>query len=187
MAVKARRGYSVPKLNLPRPVTVVYRRLPNDVRELPGILRRESRSRLVVEMVLKVSSPRRMFGKTVVDTGFTAIWFVYRDRWYDIAKFYDQAGRFTGYYCDILKPQRKLLLSRDRTTTLTDLFLDLWITPSGKYVILDEDEFQNAVTQGYISKTLANEARKHLNFLIRQVKRGRFPSKSVKQIELLHS
>ena len=180
-----RREYRVPQTILPRPITVVYKRLPNDVREFPSILRRESKTGLTIQMVIAVSSPRRIFGKVIVDTGFSAIWFVYRNRWYDVAKFYDKDGKLTGYYCDILKPTSKLLVKGNKTATLTDLFLDLWITTSGEYTVLDENEFQNAIARGYISKTLAREARKHLASLIRQVKRKQFPPKAVKQIDLL--
>ena len=175
----------MPKTILPRPVTVVYKRLPKDVREFPGILRSESRTRLIIQMVVTVSSPRRIFGKVVVDTGFSAIWFVYRDKWYDVAKFYDRTGKLTGYYCDLLKPAKKLLISSNKTSVLTDLFLDLWISPSGNYTVLDEDEFQNGITRRYISKASASEAREHLTSLIRKVARKQFPTKTVKEIELL--
>ena len=172
---------------LPRPVTIVYRRLPNDVREFPGILRQESKSKLVIQMPLQLSSPRRLFGKVIADTGYSAIWFIYRHRGYDIGKLYDRAARHLGYYCDILKPPRKLLLNSTRTTTLTDLFLDLWITPRGAHYVLDENELQNALRSGHISTVLASRARKRLTSLIRLVEQDRFPPKQVREIKLLES
>ena len=170
---------------LPRPATIIYRRLPNDVREFPGILRQESESNLVIQTRLTLPSPRRLAGRVIADTGFLAVWFIYRDRWYDVGKFYDRAGEQVGYYCDILKPTHKLLLNSTRTTTLTDLFLDLWITPRGKYYVLDEDELQAALNKGYISKTLASAARKRLTTLIHRIERENFPPKQVRDIELL--
>jgi predicted RNA-binding protein associated with RNAse of E/G family len=172
---------------LPRPVTIVYRRLPNDVREFPGLLRYESDTRLVIQTQLTLPSPHRVAGRVIADTGFSAIWFIYRDRWYDLGKLYDRAGVHVGYYSDILKPPHRLLLNSTRTTKLTDLFLDLWITPRGEYYVLDEDEIQNALNNGHISSTLASVARKHLASLIRQVERGRFPPIHVREIELLNS
>ena len=170
---------------MPRPVKVVYKRLPNDVREFPAILREKSKSKLVVQMVLTLPRPRRFEGRVIADSGFSVIWFIYRGRWYDIGKFHDQAGRFLGYYCDIVKPANKLLLSRDRTATLTDLYLDLWITPHGKVYVLDEDELQEALRRGHISATLAKEARKHLTSLVRLAQRRHFPPKNVKNTQLL--
>ena len=121
----------------------------------------------------------------IADTGFMVVWFIYRNRWYDIGKFYDRAGRHVGYYCDILKPSHKLLLNSTRTATLTDLFLDLWITPRGAYYVLDEDEMQDAIRNGYVSTTLARAARKHLATLIHRVEQDRFPPKHVRDMELL--
>jgi predicted RNA-binding protein associated with RNAse of E/G family len=175
----------VSKVAFPRPVEIVYRRLPNDVRRFSGILRQESRSRLVIQTGLTVSSPRRVGGRVIADAGFSAIWFIYRDRWYDIGKFYDGTNKLVGYYCDIVEPSRKLMLNRTRTMTLTDLFLDLWITPRGGYCVLDEDEFQNALKKGYIATMLAREARRHLTSLVRLVERKRFPPKHVREAKLL--
>jgi predicted RNA-binding protein associated with RNAse of E/G family len=126
-------------------------------------------------------------GRVIADTGFRAIWFIYRDRWYDVGKFYDRADVHVGYYCDILKPPHKLLLNSTRTTTLTDLYLDLWITPRGGYYVLDEDEMQSALNNGYISTMLAGGARKRLTSLLRRLERGRFPPKHVREVKLLDS
>jgi predicted RNA-binding protein associated with RNAse of E/G family len=169
---------------LPRTVKVVYKRLPNDVRKFPAILREKSESKLVVQMVLTLPRARRLEGRVIADSGFSVIWFIYRGRWYDIGKFYDKAGTFLGYYCDIVKPTDKLLLNHARTATLTDLYLDLWITPHGKVYVLDEDELQEALRRGHISATLAKEARKHLTSLVRLTRKRHFPPKNVRDTQL---
>lgn len=128
----------MPRKNLPRPVDIVYRRLPNDVRELPGVLRQVTPARLVIESPITVQTPQRIQGRIIADSGFIAIWFVYRHKWYDVGKFYDRARNLVGYYCDIIMPLNKLLRTPAKTNMITDLFLELWITPEGDYVVLDE-------------------------------------------------
>jgi len=165
----------MPTRKLPRPIEIVYRRLPNDVREIPGILRQATHARVVIESAITVETPQRILGRVIADSGFLAIWFVYRERWYDVGKFYDRAGKWVGYYCDIIKPLGRLLRTPAKTSMITDLFLDLWITPEGRFVVLDEDEFENALKQGTLSKTIANQARRQMDSLIRATRGGKFP------------
>jgi hypothetical protein len=75
-----------------------------------------------------------------------------------VGKFYDRQRNLVGYYCDIIKPLNKLLRTPEKTSRITDLFLDLWITPEGDYVVLDEDEFEEALDHGYLPKNLADQA-----------------------------
>ena len=168
---------------LPRPVSILYRRLPNDVRQLPGVLRQVSDARLVIESPIVVERPQRVFGRVIADSGFLAIWFLYRNRWYDLGKFYDGQRNLVGYYCDIIKPLNKLLRTPGKTNRITDLFLDLWITPEGDYVVLDEDEFEEALEHGYLSQNLADQARKQMDSLIQKVNARRFPPLSAQKVE----
>lgn len=170
---------------LPRPVNIVYRRLPNDIRVFPGILREARSDRLMIESPVLVSHPIRLSGKVIADRGYLAIWFIYKGKWYDVGKFYDRARNWVGYYCDIVKPVSRLLSSRSRTTMLTDLLLDLWITPEGKHFLLDEDELENALKRGYISKSLARETRRQMSSLIQILQARQFPPPSVRKAEPL--
>jgi len=172
---------------IPREMTIVYRRLPHDVREYPGVLREATASKLVIESPLTVDHPIRVSGEIIADTGYLSIWFVYRNRWYDVGKFYDGNRRWVGYYCDIIKPLRKLLASPSRTKTLTDLFLDLWITKDGQVSVLDEEELANALMNHVISSRLAHDARKRMKSLMRKVKADQFPPPQVRKIEPLPS
>jgi predicted RNA-binding protein associated with RNAse of E/G family len=71
------------------------------------------------------------------------------------------------------------------TSIITDLCLDLWITPDGKYVVLDEDELERALMKHVISSPLARRARRELQFLIHLTKSGRFPPASIMKIQPL--
>lgn len=181
--MRQRKAFNVPHKNLPRPVSIVYRRLPNDIRQLPGVLRQVSAARLVIESPIVVERPQRVLDRVIADSGFLAIWFLYRNRWYDVGKFYDRQRNLVGYYCDIIKPLNKLLRTPGKTNRITDLFLDLWITPGGDLVVLDEDEFEAALEHGYLSKSLADQARKQMDSLIQKVKARRFPPLSAQRVE----
>jgi len=82
---------------VPRPVTIRYRRLPDRLGRFQGVLREERRDRLVIEQRVRLRNPRRKFGKVIVANGYLAVWFIFRGKWFDVAKFYDRRGRFTGY------------------------------------------------------------------------------------------
>lgn len=172
---------------IPHEVTIVYRRLPHDVWEYPGVLREATASKLVIESPLTVDHPVRVSGDTIADTGYLSIWFVYKNRWYDVGKFYDRNRRWVGYYCDIIKPLRRLLASPSRTMTLTDLFLDLWITKDGQVSVLDEEELANAFNNHVISGRLAHDATKRMKSLMWRVKADKFPPPQVRKIEPLQS
>jgi predicted RNA-binding protein associated with RNAse of E/G family len=170
-------------IDVPRPVTVRYRRLPNRIARFQGTLLEESRERLVIEHHVRTRNPRRVFGKVVIANGYRVVWFVFKGRWYDIGKFYDQKGVFTGYYCDIIRPVARLLSSPAETSIITDLFLDLWIDRAGRCVVLDEDELERALVRRTISVQLARKARIELKTLIRLTKLGRFPGRAVKRFK----
>jgi len=175
----------MPLGQLPRRVTIQYRRLTGGTRRFQGVLREETSNRLVIEHQLRVRKPRRQFGRVAVGKGYLAEWVIFRGRWYDVGKFYDSKRRLTGYYCDIIRPVSRLLSNATTTSIITDLCLDLWITPDGKYVVLDEDELERALMKHVISSPLARRARRELQFLIHLTKSGRFPPASIMKIQPL--
>jgi predicted RNA-binding protein associated with RNAse of E/G family len=56
-------------------------------------------------------------------------------------------GETLGYYLDL----HTLLRKEDGEYTLTDLFLDLWVTPDGYYFELDREEFEQGFRKGLIT------------------------------------
>ena len=168
---------------LPRRVTIRYRRLPDRLGHFQGILREASMKRLVIEQHLRVRTPRRDSGTVIVAGGYNAVWFIFRRKWYDVGKFYDQNGRFTGYYCDIIRPVARLLSSASKTSIITDLFHDLWISRDGRCLVLDEDQLERAIAKHIISIPLAARARRELETLIRSTKTGYFPPMTVRRFQ----
>ena len=100
--------------------------------------------------------------------------------WYDLGKIYNPQGEFTGYYCDIIKPMQK----SGTQIEITDLFLDLWVTPELSYQILDRDGFVFAKQNGWIEPRLANQAEQALNQLINTIESTHFPPAPVKLFNL---
>ena len=63
-------------------------------------------------------------------------WF-YSDRWYNIFEIATSDGARKGWYCNVAEPAT----ITETELRCRDLLLDLWVTPDGATLILDEDEF----------------------------------------------
>jgi predicted RNA-binding protein associated with RNAse of E/G family len=62
---------------------------------------------------------------------------------------------------------------------MTDLFLDLWIYPDHRYIVLDQDEFRQAQTQGWISAFTSRKVQEELQCLLAAIKTKQFPPHSI--------
>lgn len=105
------------------------------------------------------------------DREYRAIWFVIAGEWHDLGKVYTPDGKLAGYYCDIIRPPRRTADGLE----IEDLFLDLWIFPAGRHIVLDEEEFEEALEQGWLTEELAARAKGELDGLIEQLNQGLFP------------
>lgn len=64
-------------------------------------------------------------------------WF-YADRWYNVFRIADgETGTLKGWYCNITRPAQ---ITAD-SVRADDLALDVFVTPAGQVLLLDEDEF----------------------------------------------
>lgn len=157
-----------------------YIRLPHQVLNLYDELLYKS-EKIIVGKSKITSSHQVVFGDEVVlATGFQIVYFELIGKWFTIGKIRDLEGKHTGYYCDIVTPSKLL---DDSGVELTDLFLDLWVSPDLKYKVLDEEELENALQKGWITKQLYERAEKEMKKLVGIVKRGNFPSYYVRHIE----
>ncbi len=77
-------------------------------------------------------------GYAVFKRGDRFIETFYSDRWYNIFAVYDRDdGMLKGWYCNICRPAE----ITETAVRCDDLALDLWVSPSGDELTLDEDEF----------------------------------------------
>lgn len=155
-------------------VTLTYKRPPNRVNHFQQELLYLDDEVIVTSQRVKPSSPIVQNGETVLADNFAAVWFVFTGLWYDVGKVYNLDNKWTGYYCDVMKPVRRSVDVNGKLNRfeITDLFLDLWINPDGTYEIQDEDEFEVAVQNGAIDTEVERKALEVLTSLIAEVESG---------------
>jgi hypothetical protein len=129
----------------------------------------------------RVSSAHRVVfdGDLVLAPGYQMIYFELMEEWFGVGKVRNLRGEHTGYYCDIVTPPRLL---EDGGVELTDLFLDLWVSPDLRYKVLDEEELEDAFSKGWITERLHKKAKEELRKLVARVEQRRFPPQNVKYL-----
>ena len=88
------------------------------------------------------SHPKKQLAYTSFEPGDLFIEYYYTDRWYNIFDIASAQGVRKGWYCNIAEPA---ILFEDRIEQV-DLLLDVWVSPEGGTLILDEDEFISDTT-----------------------------------------
>ena len=86
---------------------------------------------------------------TSFEPGDRFIEYYYTNKWFNIFDIASTAGERKGWYCNIAEPA---VIFDDRIEQV-DLLLDVWVSPKGETLILDEDEFAS-------DNTLSKEQRK---------------------------
>jgi len=148
------------------------------VARFPALLLREDAEGIVALNLLNPSKPLTVHGSTLLDKGYIGVWFVSTREWHDIGAIYDPEKNFRGYYCDIATPIRRVPNGYE----MTDLFLDLWVFPDGKYLILDRDEFDEAGKKGWLTGRQIERAKAELQGLISMVEFKQFPPPTIKEL-----
>lgn len=81
--------------------------------------------------------PSRDLGYIQFEPGDCFTEYFYTDRWFNIFEITSAAGTRKGWYCNVTEPA----VIFDHRVEQIDLILDVWVSPDGKALILDEDEF----------------------------------------------
>jgi predicted RNA-binding protein associated with RNAse of E/G family len=157
---------------------LTYHRLPKKLSRSSTIVLYESEQEVVLCNLLHPSEPLIAENSILLDKNFIGVWYCPYKNWHDIAAIYDTQKNFKGYYCDICSPVKKITDGYE----ITDFFLDLWIFPNGKYIILDQDEFNNAILQRWMNKNQIIKARSELHNLKKKVKTKKYPSSKIKKL-----
>ncbi|MFQ6107323.1 MAG: DUF402 domain-containing protein [Thermoplasmata archaeon] len=109
--------------------------------------------------------------KVVVADGYEALMFEFFDPPLEILRITDMKGDFTGYYCNInTKPSRI-----EGGYEIVDLYIDVFVLPDMRFRILDEEEFEAAIREGWISKEQENLARDTVDRIVEDIAAGNFP------------
>lgn len=152
-------------------IDIIYRRLPDQITHYKHQLLYEKDSFIVTGASFSPSKSLIAEVRELQDLNYQAVWFVFDGKWYDLGKIYRPSGKVEGYYSDIIRPMERT----NQGLKIEDLFLDLWISPDGRYQILDRDEFEEAVKLGWVDPKTADRAQEELEKLIQRVKQRRFP------------
>lgn len=163
-------------LDCNRAFSFTYRRLPDREYRFDSVLLEATEDRIVLEHELRPSTPLRIEEQTVLDDGYSGVWFLFQGCPWDIARVYHPDGTWSGYYVDVLRPVRWQGDDPDSLEPLVDLFLDLWITPEGHTYLLDQEELDAAVRTGGIALEEARTAQAMASHLLSESEAGRFPS-----------
>jgi predicted RNA-binding protein associated with RNAse of E/G family len=164
--------------------TFEFIRPPDDRVSFKSLLLEARDDLIVVAHASSPSKPVEYLGEIVLDVGYWTVWFLFNGKPFDVGRFYRPDGTWTGYYVDVLEPVRWKASDPHTLEPITDLFLDLWIAPNGKYIVLDEDEFAEAVTLGHLSSAQAKHARNVLQELITATEQRVFPPQVAREFRL---
>lgn len=154
-------------------VRIHYLRLPDReevfvqhlVEDRPGV-------KITLATRLTFDPSLRIGGRIALETGSSAVWFTFPGMWHDIGLFHRADGTFTGTYANILTPPE---IHPDGTWHTTDLFLDLWIDLDGALSVLDRDQFEDAVSEGWIDEPTRTAALAEVDRLTEAFEAGRWP------------
>lgn len=91
---------------------------------------------------------------------------------FNLLQFQDKNRRTLGFYSDVGTP----LIPTGNGYRMTDWFLDIWLSPSGKLFELDMAEFEDAVSRELLTPTEAQVARDTFARLIDEARRGIYPN-----------
>jgi len=101
-----------------------------------GVVLRREENFIVLEALF--NRPDTPFMDIILKENDRFVETFYSDRWYNIFEIYDRDdGKIKGWYCNVGMPAE----IEDGEVSYVDLALDLWVSPDGKQIILDEDEF----------------------------------------------
>jgi protein associated with RNAse G/E len=100
------------------------------------------------------TSPARDLGYTRFEPGDRFTEYYYADRWFNIFDITSADGVRKGWYCNVAEPARIF----DNRVEQVDLILDVWVSPAGELLILDEDEFAADTTLSDEQRNAAQQA-----------------------------
>ena len=157
-------------------VAIHYRRLPDRLRIYDQRVVHEEEDVIVtLSQPVEVEVAMRHDGAIMLEHGSLALWFTFPDVWHDIGRFHRADGTFTGLYANILTPP----VIDGPIWHTTDLFLDVWQTPAGEALLLDEDEFEEAKDQGLMDEPTASRAWREGQHILSAAAQGEWPPRCV--------
>lgn len=100
----------------------------------------------------------------------TVVKYLFFRKWFSVMQLLDREGAHLGYYVDIDTPIHKVR----GEFYLTDMFLDLWVSPDGTLIELDRDEFEQGFRSGLITRYQYRKANLVVEMLKGNIANGEF-------------
>ena len=119
-------------------------------------------------------------GEPALDTGASAVWFVFPGAWHDVGLFHRADGTPTGWYTNICTPVQVV----GNRWSSTDLFLDHWLSRTGTDAWLDEDELEDAAATKLIGPDTFARALRERDAITTHVRQGDWPPPHVRLMNL---
>jgi predicted RNA-binding protein associated with RNAse of E/G family len=124
--------------------------------------------------------PERIGSVVVADQGHVWVRFWLPEDDAVVTRFFDADLVPVGTYVDVTMP----LLRREQGYETLGLYLSLWIMPDGRVTVLDEQKFEQAVSDGSLAPGEVRWAEYHLRELTAKIARGLFPPPLVRNLRL---
>jgi uncharacterized protein len=119
-----------------------------------------------------LSAPVTAGTSVILEPDAPVVWFTFDGAWHDIGRFHTADGRFTGFYANVLTP---VVFRSPTEWQTTDLFLDVWVDPDGRALLLDEDELAEAEARRWLTAATAAAARGEAERLLAALAAGDWP------------
>lgn len=103
--------------------------------------------------------------------GTQSIEYYWLDRWYNVFRFLEPAGRLLNYYCNVNVPP----VFDGRLLSYIDLDLDILVAPDLSYSILDRDEFETNAARFNYPPEILRRAVQALDELVALIESRHFP------------
>lgn len=161
-------------------VRIHYHRLPDRDEVYEQLLVLDAPEVKVTYLPRYTAGALRVGDETILEEGAPILWFTFPDSWHDIGRFHRADGTFTGLYANVITP---VAFEPDRWET-TDLLLDLWLPRAGTPRVLDEEEFEHALAEGWLDPETAARARDELLSLEEAYRAGSWPPAIVRTFDL---
>ena len=153
-------------------VEIHYRRPPGRLQVFRQHLLRDADDvKVTLARDMTFEQTMRIEGDVVLEDGSDVVWFTFPGLWHDIGRFHRADGTFTGIYANVISPVE----IEGSVWHTTDLYLDVWLGPDGSLLLLDEDEFEEAVGRELIDLPTATRVRQEADAILKAARDGTWP------------
>ena len=153
-----------------QPVTVQVLKYDGvEHRRWAATLLRQEGTLLILDAKFEAEVRHDLLG--TIELGTLSLEYYWLDRWYNVFRFSDPAGKLRNYYCNVNVPP----LFDGAVLSYVDLDIDILVEADLSYRVLDLEEFdENAARYRYSDAVKAN-AHQAVSELIDLIKHRRFP------------